>query len=303
MPILSTSVQQESLEIGLGDKNKLHLQRFFLKKKLGTPVLMLHGSIENGRIFYSENRKGLAPYLAAQGYEVYVADLRGRGKSHPKISRHSHFGQTEAICEDLPAFIDEIIRRRGKVKQHWIAHSWGGVLLMSMLARFPKYAPLVKKIVCFGTKRNVHVQNLDKFLIIDLFWNYTASLLTKVLGYLPAKELKIGSDNETKKFHHQVRLWVKSGYPWVDSQDGFDYARAIRKIKLPPAYHLTGIADTCLGHPNDVFAFIQECGSKNYRFKILSKENGNLHDYDHVNILTHPDAVKDHFVDVSRALA
>lgn len=31
---------------------------------------------------------------------------------------------------------------------------------------------------------------------------------------------------------------------------------------------------------------------------MLSKENGNLHDYGYVDILTHPDAQKDHFIEI-----
>ncbi len=295
--------QESSLFIKLtGSNDKLHLRRFYNKKKLGPPVFMLHGSIENGEIFYSKNGKGLAPYLANLGYDVFVADLRGRGKSSPKISKKTTQGQSEAICEELPAYINEITKIRGRTKQYWIAHSWGGVLMMSMLARLPKYLSRVERMLCFGSKRNIHVQNIDKFLAIDLFWNLGASLLTKTLGYLPSKELKIGSDNESKKFHHQVKLWATADYPWIDPDDGFNYGLAIQKIKLPPVFHLTGIEDTYLGNPNDVFAFIKECGSDKYRFKILSKANGNLQDYDHVNILTHPDAVRDHFVEVAQWL-
>ena len=47
----------------------------------GEPILMVHGAIENGRIFYTESGKGLACFLARHGYQVYVADLRLDEKS------------------------------------------------------------------------------------------------------------------------------------------------------------------------------------------------------------------------------
>lgn len=31
-----------------------------------------------------------------------------------------------------------------------------------------------------------------------------------------------------------------------------------------------------------------------FKFTVLSKKNGNLHDYDHVNMLTHRDVERDH---------
>jgi len=75
---------EESLYIAINNTEKLHLKRFF-NDKMGQPVVMLHGSIENGKIFYSSSGKGLAPFLADQGYDVFVPDFRGKGKSTPPI--------------------------------------------------------------------------------------------------------------------------------------------------------------------------------------------------------------------------
>ena len=80
-------IHQESLFIQ-DDGYQLHL-RHISKNSAGTPILMLHGAIENGLIFYTEKGKGLACYLAAQGFDVYVADLRGRGQSTPIINPDS----------------------------------------------------------------------------------------------------------------------------------------------------------------------------------------------------------------------
>ncbi len=62
--MMPQDLQQESLFIPLSpfSKDELHLKRVYKKGLLGPPVFMLHGSIENGRIFYSDSGKGLAPY-------------------------------------------------------------------------------------------------------------------------------------------------------------------------------------------------------------------------------------------------
>ena len=101
-------LKYESLFIPINKTDTLHLQRIY-KNPDGDPVFMLHGSIENGKIFYSNSGKGFAPYLANNNYDVFVADLRGRGKSSPSINTHSNFGLIEAINEDMPAFINKII--------------------------------------------------------------------------------------------------------------------------------------------------------------------------------------------------
>ena len=141
----------------------MHARRCFPKTdRLGAPVLLVHGAIENSRIFYSESGKGLAPFLARHGFDTYSADLRGRGLSEPRISRRSRHGQFESITEEIPAYIEMIRARRGAdTPQLWMAHSWGGVLLLAVLARFPEYRKLVSGIVFFGTKRSIHVQNWE----------------------------------------------------------------------------------------------------------------------------------------------
>ncbi|MBA6355559.1 alpha/beta fold hydrolase, partial [Colwellia sp. BRX8-3] len=141
---------QESLFLSHGD-HQLHLRHIW-QQKGGTPIFMLHGAIENGLIFYTKKGKGLACYLAEQGFDVYVADLRGRGESTPRIDKHAVHGQFEAITEDIPHFINYIFQVTQQ-KIHLVAHSWGGVLLASTLARFPKIIERIRSKTCFGTKR------------------------------------------------------------------------------------------------------------------------------------------------------
>lgn len=282
----------EILTVPLPGGEQLNLQRFYVNPH-GPVIFMLHGAIENGRIFYSESGKGLAPYLARNGFDVYVADLRGRGRSRPPIGRGAAFGQTEAITEDIPAFVEAIIGRRGPVPQQWLAHSWGGVLLSSFLARFPAYIDLVSSLVYFGSKRTIRARNAHVLLKVKLVWEWLCPLSCLLCGYLPARQLGIGSDSETVASFRQSAAWVRED-AWVDV-DGFDYGRAIKAVRLPPVWYLAARNDHALGHPDDVRRFMESAGVQQYRFTVLSRHNGNRHDYDHINMLTHPDAVADHF--------
>ena len=258
-------IQSESLyipwenEAGSRPGEKLHLKRHRPSAgDLGTPVLLLHGAIECGRIFYSDSGKGLAPFLAQQGFDTYCADLRGRGASGPPIARGAGYGQFESITREVPAFIERIRELRGRDEpQIWMAHSWGGVLMLAVLARFPEYRRLVRGIVCFGTKRSIHVRNWEVRLKIDFFWQRLARAMVAAYGYLPARKYGIGSADESDLSHRESTLWVRPG-PWIDPRDGFDYGAALPAAELPPLMFFAGAQDRCLGHPQDVRALIRE---------------------------------------------
>jgi pimeloyl-ACP methyl ester carboxylesterase len=280
--------------------DRLHVRRIFADKP-GPPVLLLHGAVENSRIFYTESGKGLGPYLANRGFDVYACDLRGRGKSTPPISRSSQYGQLEAITEDIPAFMELVRLKRGDVPVFWGAHSWGGVLLLSYLARFKEAREQVAGTVFFGTKRSVHVRNWERKLKVDLVWNKLCPFIVKTWGYLPGRKLRIGSDSETKLSQLESKAWVEPS-DWVDPRDGFDYAAAAKSAELPPMLFLAGHRDRALGHPQDVRALIRELGPQEVEFRLLGRHTGALHDYGHIDMLTHPDAVRDHFPEAVRFL-
>lgn len=288
-----SGVRQESMFVPLSGGDKLHIRRF-QGSSSASPLLMLHGSIEDGHIFYSNSGKGLAPYLAANGFDVFVIDMRGKGLSTPAISRGSSYGQTEAICEDIPAVIDAVRKIHGDRPQQWVAHSWGGVLLTSFLARFPEQAKSIKSLVYFGSKRTIRVWNFWRILKVDLVWSIICPLACQIAGYLPARQLRIGSDSESTKSYRQSADWVRND-AWIDTDDGFDYGAAVKKITLPPIWYIAAKNDHALGHPKDVRDFMNSAGEQERLFTTLSRENGNLHDYDHINMLTHPDAGRDHF--------
>ncbi len=253
--------------------------------------------MSNGRIFAGRNGRGLAPWLAANGFDAHVLDLRGRGRSTPPIGRGSEHGQLESIVADIPAAADHVAAVSGDAPQHWIAHSWGGVLMAATLARCPAYRARVASLTFFGAKRCVRVCNRHRLLYIDIIWLGLAPVLTRTLGYLPARRLGWGADNETRRSHAEGAAWVRPG-SWVDPRDGFDYAGAMATATLPPLLALAGTGDPALGHPSDVGDFVAECGRGRKRIELLSRASGYQRDYGHIDMLTASEARGDIFPEV-----
>jgi predicted alpha/beta hydrolase len=175
-----------------------------------------------------------------------------------------------------------------------MAHSWAGVVLAASLARFPLLLGKVKAVVTFGTKRVITVRGLKKRLQIDLVWNRLAPLLCRWYGYLPARQWRFGADNEPAQYLLDTIGWIR-GEPFVDPADGFDYAAACQKVSWPASWHFAAVNDNLLGHPLDVQAFLAETGLNSGLYSLLGKAQGQKHDYDHISMLTHPKATKDHF--------
>lgn len=297
MPTPMAEIRQGSLFIAPVAGESLHLRRIHSGEG-GQPVLMVHGAIANARTFYSERGRGLGPWLAARGCDVFVLDLRGRGLSQPRIGRQSRHGQTDSIRDDIPAALAEIQRLCGKRPIQLVAHSWGGVLLSAALARRPDWAAQISASVYLGSKRTIRVWNWPRVLEIELIWQRLSSLALWAYGYLPAARLGLGADNETRLSLRQSRQWVRQRR-WRDSADGFDYHAALERGLLPPTLYLAGGNDPVRGHEDDVRRFAAESGPHDHVIALLSRAAGLGRDYDHLDMLTHLDAEREVYPQVA----
>jgi len=256
------SIENLSLFVQDGD-HQIHVKNFKPNdsRKIKGRVLLLHGAIENGRIFYPRGR-GLAPFLASHGWDCYCADMRGRGKSVPNMKDVNDHGQTESIRETIPALCNFLSLRsqsssesQSSSPQVLISHSWGGVLFASAMAYTPKLAEQFTCQVHFGTKKQIkEIWSWEYFTQIILGWDFFCMILTKLHGgYLPAKKYKIGGDGETLQSLKASQLWVRSE-AWKDMNDGFDYKKAHDELVVsgkgtPPAMHIYSIGDKGINSP------------------------------------------------------
>lgn len=275
---------------------KLHLKRIY-ENDQGPPVFLLHGSMENGKIFYSKSLKGYAPFLAKRGYDVFIVDMQGRGESTPTMSKKSLYGQVDVIKTDIPLSLAKIKEIKGDVPVYAAAHSWGGVLLLAYMARFEHQ---IKNAVLFGVKRYISVRGWEYFKRLRIGWYLLGSILNPIYGFFPAVKLGAGSDNEPTNHYKQINEWLKLGAPWKDNVDGYNYGEALAKKALPPLLFLAGKNDSLLGHPKDVQSLMAEVKHAKKDYWFLAKESGNLHDYGHVDMLSHKDAPKDHFPEIAK---
>lgn len=97
-------------------------------------VVLCHGLSANGLAFDLPGRS-LARFLAEQGYECFIPDLRGaRHSTQPK----GGWCIDDYIEQDLPAVLDLVREQALKGPIHWLGHSLGGLLFVMYASEHPE---------------------------------------------------------------------------------------------------------------------------------------------------------------------
>lgn len=257
----------------------------------GAPVLMVHGLGEGGDIFCPAPGNGLAPWLADAGYSVHVADLRMRNSAEAPAANVSQY---QLITEDLPALFEYIEQEHPQQRFFIVSHGWGGVLVACALIRRPEWLQRVAGLVQIGVRRVCHQQSWQRRLLLDLMWARVAPLLGRRQGVLALRSLGLGRVDISRQLHEEVRMWQNGGN-WRDPQDCFDYAAALTEISWPDSLYLAGSKDHSMGHVADMRSFVHELGVHDAQLILMQEGSGSSRSYGHRDLLTHPQAVVDHF--------
>src|SRR6266851_141587 len=96
-------------------------------------LLYVHGATYPSETAFDLRLNGLSwmDYIAQHGYDVYLVDLRGYGKSTrpPEMDKpaadNEPLVRTETAVKDVGAAVDFILKRRGVSKINLLGWSWG----------------------------------------------------------------------------------------------------------------------------------------------------------------------------------
>ena len=119
-------------------------------------VLYVHGATYPASTAFDLKLDGMSwmDYIAARGYDVYLLDLRGYGKStrpkemHQDAKSNPPIVRGETAIKDIGSAVDFILKRRGIPRVNLIGWSWGTALMAayttqnaSKVERLVLYAP------------------------------------------------------------------------------------------------------------------------------------------------------------------
>lgn len=97
------------------------------------PVLCIPGLGADSHNFDAPAPSGFATYLAEQGFDTWVVDLRGTGLSDVERERWSDITFDDLVHQDLVSVIEHVLESSGKEQLHLVGHSMGGMLIYATL--------------------------------------------------------------------------------------------------------------------------------------------------------------------------
>src|SRR5262245_54248387 len=119
-------------------------------------VLFVHGATYPAHTIFDMRLDGQSwmEYIASRGYDVYLLDIRGYGKStRPKemsedAQKNPPIVRGETAVKDIGSVVDFILARRNIARLNLLGHSWGSTLMATYttqnaakVERLALYAP------------------------------------------------------------------------------------------------------------------------------------------------------------------
>lgn len=275
----------------------LELRRCTMGSTNGTPVLLVPGFLRTNDIFTPQDGEvGLAHFLASLGYDVFLAELRGRGKSWPAIGKGADWGAHEAICNDIPAHLRMVDRLRPGVPQIWLGQDFSSLLLTAAYARGELLSPVLG-MIHVGASRYRQPQSRGKLFGL---WSAAARVSAATRGFV-ARPFRDSSSRETGL---SLDCWLRwqTEQSWLDPVDDFDYAQALQALPPPPSLYLANGGSSLWGRLEDCRYWLSELGPHDARIVTIGRRGGNQRNYSHGDLVQHPNASEDHFLQIEEWL-
>lgn len=240
-----------------------------------TPVLLVHGTFSNRNFFFGHTpERSLARALAARGWDCWVAELRGRGRSGPAGAGGAwHF--EDWIRRDAPALVEAVIGATGHDQLVWLGHSAGGVIGAAHAATADRHRRIAGLVVA-GAPAPTGLGMLQYPMAA------AALSITRLLGRFPARLLGIGPEDEHPGILEQWMRWNLNG-EWR-GEDGTDYFGRCRNITVP-VLALAGAADRVFAPPSSCQRLLDAMSGTDRTMVVCGRAAGYSEDLDHNRVL------------------
>jgi predicted alpha/beta hydrolase len=275
-----------------------------------SPVVLCGGYACNRHFLDYDEEYSLARFLARQGFDAWVLELRGRGMASPAsgttASRSWTFDDLAAL--DVPAAIDHVADSTGRAVT-WLGHSMGGMLLYAYAGSIaPRAARLKAGItiaapVVFPQATSALVAQLGQLLlrvpfsdtihqrpVLALLWGVLGHSSALSIGMNPGnidrqtvgRALRLALENVPRVKLQQLARWASEG-AFCSADGRTDYRATIAGIRMPMLV-IAGAADR-LATPEAVGRAIEHLSRADTTYVELGRAHGLAADYGHVDVV------------------
>ncbi len=280
------------------------------ERRYKEPVILCHGLGANRYNLDFNEEYSLAKRFTELGFDTYIMEMRTVGLSS-KPHLFSDYKWTihfdDVVNYDIPAIIENALKKSGSDKVFWIGHSLGGMIMYAHLQR-EENQKYINSLVTISSppvfrfqpelKRFIPMLKSAKILshIKQEFWGRLfAPYLTRLIPYSDVAANIENIDNQILKrifvnlasdmsstLVSQIGRWVEEG-DIKDRSGEYNFTENLNKIKIP-VYAMTGAADL-ICTPESVLFLKGKIRDDILKITIAGKSSGFSTDYGHGDII------------------
>jgi len=282
----------------------------------GAAAVLCHGMGSNRFNMDGPGRASLARHLQRAGYDVWVLELRGAGRSRRELRLpRASFGWTfeDYVQHDVPAALHLVRELTGQERVLWIGHSLGGMIayasLMSpaaaafagvvtlaspgmtdigheaidrwiALRRLLKLAPQripTRALACAGAPFAELVASQIPVLLRDWFW-HPDNFDPEIVRFM----MRRGVEDLSRPLLVEFARWYETKR-MTDRYDLFSFGDHLERIRSPILV-IAGGRDR-LTPPADLERLVGRLGSSDKTLFVAGHAAGLAHEYSHVDLV------------------
>jgi len=270
-------MKEELLNIETKDGELIALWKLSSKDISEKNIFLTHGTFSNRKIC-----DGIASYLTKKGFTCWIMEWRNHGKSS-KSEQKFNF---ETIAKyDLKSTFDFLFDNQNLKNIDCLTHSGGGIVLTMFLINNPSYNTKINSITLFGVQAFGAGGEFSSRMKI-----LSSKYLTALLGKVPSKT---AGSTEHSESYYTMKQW----FDWnlnknFIGENDFDYMIRMNEVNVP-ILSICAKGDNFIAPKKGCEEFIKAFNNDANKLLFLSKENGNLEDYDHSRILKSQNSKKE----------
>lgn len=229
---------------------------------------------------------GLASTLAAAGFAVHLADLRGHGASGPTPSEGGAWSYDDIVWRDLPALVADARGRHPGVPVFLVGHSLAGHcgLAAAGSGAYGDGPPDGHVMLAVNTwlrgldpnrwRDVLRFRDMLMFRIVTALW-----------GRFPSRTMRMGPADEAAPYVADLVRTFTSGR-WMSDDGVHDYYANLARVR-GPVLSLVGTADRLMANPEYVALWSEALTGAELDLRILGAGDlGLTADPGHMGLVT-----------------